>query len=80
MYLLSLKFKLTTLTISNIMYLIETLLFISTQSLNTMSCLQRDDADSEDDKMSRDLSRVVPQGTDKVPGILDNVLQGLSDK
>lgn len=62
------------------MYLIKTLSSISPQSLNIMSCLQRDDADSEDDKMSRDLSRVVPQGTDKVPGILDNVLQGLSDK
>ncbi|XP_046665065.1 phosphatidate cytidylyltransferase, photoreceptor-specific isoform X1 [Homalodisca vitripennis] len=40
----------------------------------------REDVDSEDDKVSQDLSKTVPQGTDKVPEVLDTALKGLSAK
>ncbi|XP_054262198.1 phosphatidate cytidylyltransferase, photoreceptor-specific isoform X2 [Macrosteles quadrilineatus] len=40
----------------------------------------KDDVDSEDDKVSQDLSKTVPQGTDKVPDVLDSALKGLSTK
>jgi len=40
----------------------------------------KDDVDSEDDKVASDLSKTVPQGTDKVPEVLDTALKGLSAK
>jgi phosphatidate cytidylyltransferase len=44
---------------------------------------QKDDFDSEDDKSPEEkyveeMSKVIPQGTDKTPEVLDSALKGLS--
>jgi hypothetical protein len=43
---------------------------------------QKEDFDSEDDKSPEEnymeMSKVIPQGTDKTPEVLDSALQGLS--
>jgi len=44
---------------------------------------QKEDIDSEDDKSPEEkyveeMSKVIPQGTDKTPEVLDSALKGLS--
>lgn len=44
---------------------------------------QKEDFDSEDDKSPEEkyveeMSKIIPQGTDKTPEVLDSALQGLS--
>jgi phosphatidate cytidylyltransferase len=44
---------------------------------------QKEDFDSEDDKSPEEkyveeMSKVIPQGTDKTPEVLDSALKGLS--
>jgi hypothetical protein len=44
---------------------------------------QKEDVDSEDDKSPEEkymeeMSKVIPQGTDKTPEVLDSALKGLS--
>jgi hypothetical protein len=47
------------------------------------SLFQKEDFDSEDDKSPEEkyveeMSKIIPQGTDKTPEVLDSALQGLS--